>query len=472
VRDLPGIAPRLPAVSRILPFFLLALSPAPTRAHDIPNARVDRSIQATLEPGRLRFDYEVSLSELTLTRDLRMLLGSGSLPGVERRDWFALYGRETGPLNARGLLVTSEGRPVDVRFLGFDLDVEEHPRFVFHLEASGPFRGRLTIQDTNYAGSEGTSRLAVRGREGVTIRGDDLPGDVESIPIRPVWQLTEDQERRTRQVAVDVESPDEPRAGGTAPPELAPPAAMPQAPPSPASPARRERGFGPSRLTRLLDGASAAPSWGLILLALGLGAVHALQPGHGKTLVAAGVLGEHGTWFRGFLLGLLITLTHTGSVLLVAVGLWATQSVRYGSIHRGLAHAAGFVIAAIGLWRLGRHLAGHGEHSHGPAPAPPSGGLVGLGVAGGLVPCWDAVVLIVLAEAIGRLALGLVLLIAFGLGMALVLVAVGWLAARVRGLLVPVQGGDADSYGPWERRLGIASGLALSAIGVYLLGIS
>jgi nickel/cobalt exporter len=207
------------------------------------------------------------------------------------------------------------------------------------------------------------------------------------------------------------------------------------------------------------------------MLALGLGAVHALQPGHGKTLVAAGVLGEHGSWLRGLLLGLLITLTHTGSVLLVALGLWVTQTRRYGSIHQGLAHAAGFVIAAIGLWRLGRHLAGHGEHSHEPAP-PRSSGLVGLGVAGGLVPCWDAVVLIILAEAIGRLALGLVLLIAFGLGMALVLVAVGMLAAQVRGLLVPGRGGDVESYGAWERRLGIASGLALAAIGVYLLGVS
>ena len=54
----------------------LCLPPLAAHAHDIPNARVDRSIQVSLDPGRLEIDYEVSLSELTLTRDLRMLVGS------------------------------------------------------------------------------------------------------------------------------------------------------------------------------------------------------------------------------------------------------------------------------------------------------------------------------------------------------------------------------------------------------------
>src|SRR5947209_19285865 len=112
---------------RIAPILLLAsLASLPTRAHDIPNARVDRSIQATLRPGRLEIDYEVSLSELTLTRDLRTLIGV--LPGADRQDWFATYGREAGPLNARGLLVAIDRRPLDLRFLGYDLIVEEHPR--------------------------------------------------------------------------------------------------------------------------------------------------------------------------------------------------------------------------------------------------------------------------------------------------------------------------------------------------------
>src|SRR5438067_6907220 len=118
---------------RLAPILLLAaFFPRSTRAHDIPNARVDRSIQASLQPGRLAIDYEVSLSELTLTRELRMLVGV--LPGADRTDWFQSYGRETGPLDARGLLVMTDGRPLELQCRGFDLTVEEHPRYVFHLE--------------------------------------------------------------------------------------------------------------------------------------------------------------------------------------------------------------------------------------------------------------------------------------------------------------------------------------------------
>ena len=89
--------------------------------------------------------------------------------------------------------------------------------------------------------------------------------------------------------------------------------------------------------------------------------------------------------------------------------------------------------------------------------------MIGLGLAGGVVPCWDAVVLILLAEAVGRIALGLALLTAFSLGMACVLVAVGLTASRLRGFL---QSRDAD--GAWVRRLGLASAGAVTMIGVYL----
>ncbi len=73
-------------------------------SHDIPNQRVDRSIQVSLTPGRILIDYEVSLTELTLTQDLRALIGS--LPGADRAEWLARYALVTGPLNAKGILVS------------------------------------------------------------------------------------------------------------------------------------------------------------------------------------------------------------------------------------------------------------------------------------------------------------------------------------------------------------------------------
>jgi ABC-type nickel/cobalt efflux system permease component RcnA len=86
---------------------------------------------------------------------------------------------------------------------------------------------------------------------------------------------------------------------------------------------------------------------------------------------------------------------------------------------------------------------------------------VGLGISGGLVPCWDAVGLIVLAAAIGRLPLGILCVIAFGAGMATVLLAAGLLASRVRSTLL------AGSASPrLERGLGLATSLLLATVGL------
>jgi nickel/cobalt exporter len=174
--------------------------PTPTRGHDIPNARVDRAIQVDLRPGRLTIAYEVSLSELTLAQDLRQLVGP--IDATEPKALFDRYGHETGPLNARGLLVTIDGRDCTLADRGFDLAIEEHPRFTFRFEAPLPPRGRLAIRDTNYVASEGTSRLALRA-PGLAVRGFDGPSDVQTIPIRPTWQLTDQEEQRGRQHTID-----------------------------------------------------------------------------------------------------------------------------------------------------------------------------------------------------------------------------------------------------------------------------
>jgi ABC-type nickel/cobalt efflux system permease component RcnA len=276
---------------------------------------------------------------------------------------------------------------------------------------------------------------------------------VTLIPIRPVWQMSDAEERRTRQLEVEFET-----EGNRA--EVARP--------SPVRGASVEsRPSGPAEgLSQLLD-RSAVSGLGLWLMALSLGAAHAIQPGHGKSLVAAASIGDRGGWHRGVALALVITVAHIGGVLAVAVALWATRSSRYPDINLGLARGAGVVIAAIGLWRLGRHLGGHGEHVEGSEPeggAPGARGLIALGLAGGVVPCWDAVVLILLAEAVGRLPLGLALLSAFSLGMAAVLVAVGVTAAHLRGFL---ERRDRDNT--WARRLGLLSASAITAIGLYLV---
>lgn len=429
-------------------------------AHDIPNQRVDRAIQVTVEPGRLEIDYEVSLSELTLTQDLRSLVGPR--PGAERAEWFALYGETTGPLNAKGFLIAVDGSPIDLASSGYRLAVEEHPRYTFRLTAAIPAAGRLTLRDTNYASSEGTSRLAVRGRGGVVVEGDDGPPDVEQVPIRPVWQLSDTEERRTKEIDVQYRAAEGPGVNARSEPVPNPPPSAPTEIPASAGVGERSPSGG---LSRLLDGGSRLPWSILALIALGLGAAHAIQPGHGKTLVTAAALGPEARFYQPAVLGLATTVAHIGSVLLIAAVLWYTGTSRVGTIHVGLAQAAGFVIAASGLWRLGRHLGGHGEHEAGAHDAVGRGtvGLIGLGLAGGLVPCWDAVGLLVMAAALGRLAAGIGLVLAFSAGMAAVLVTVGSLAWKLKTSVVGL-----DRNPAWQRRLGIAGGALLAGIGLML----
>ena len=423
-------------------------------SHDIPNQRVDRSIQVSLKPDRLVIDYEVSLTELTLTQDLRALIGT--LPGADRAEWLARYAAETGPLNAKGILVSIDAQPLSLSYRGYNLLVEEHPRYTFHFESTIADRGRLAVRDTNYSTSEGTSRLAVRGQNGVTVEADHLPADVEKIAIQPVWQLGDDEERRTKQVEVryHLERQGLPRT-------LEPI----QRTEISVEPTLSKSNGQSNRLSAMLDGGPSISWWLLALIALGLGAAHALQPGHGKTLVTAVALSPDSEIYQAILLGMAATLAHLGSVLLVAVGLWYTGATQVGALHGGLTQVAGFVIAAAGLWRIGRHLGGYGAHATEESHASKltNASIVGLGLASGLVPCWDAVGLLVLASALGRLAMGVGLVIAFSGGMAAVLVAVAWLAGKMKSAT-----GRFDQSSAWQRRLGLACGGMLAAIGLYL----
>ena len=434
---------------------------ATASAHDIPNQRVDRSIQVTLKPGLLQIDYEVGLTELTLTQDLRML--TGGLPGGDRSAWLALYGQVTAPLNAKGILVTVDGQPVTLSDERYDLIIEEHPRYTFHYESKVGGQGRLLIRDRNYSSSEGTSRLAVRGLSGVRIDGDDLPPVVDQIAVRPVWQLSDAEERRTKQVEVRFESKAFPDMTTTQANEPTAPDAIDT------RGAELSAKFTASnqitRLSEMLETAGSR-SWVLLgVIALLLGSAHAIQPGHGKSLVTAIALGPNARFYQPALLGLATTVAHMGSVLCFALILWFTGATQIATFHQTLTKIAGFVIAAAGVWRIGRYLGGHGEHGSEDIRVADMSHfeILGLGLAGGMVPCWDAVGLVVLAAALGRLAEGVRLVLAFSVGMGLVLLAVGWLAWKVKSKMVVLNDGAT-----WQRRLGLVCGAILASLGLFL----
>lgn len=251
---------------------------------------------------------------------------------------------------------------------------------------------------------------------------------------------------------------------------------------------------------------------GTLGLAFVLGALHALTPGHGKTMVAAYLVGSRGTVSQAIMLGIVVTITHTASVFLLGIAcMVAFQYVVPDKVIPWLGFLSGLMVTGVGATLLLGRLAGkdwghghsheHGGHSHGhshshgrareghshshsqphshshshshshqdggqehslrhsliahphahvarefnlqecePVSVPVARevrdapveqdavslwALVGLGISGGLVPCPEALVVLLAAISLNKLFLGMLVLVAFSAGLASLLVLIG-----------------------------------------------
>jgi nickel/cobalt exporter len=177
-----------------------------------------------------------------------------------------------------------------------------------------------------------------------------------------------------------------------------------------------------------------------LAFALGLGAAHALSPGHGKSIMAAYLVGTRGTVKHALFLGLTVTLSHTLGVLaLGGVALYASSLIAPDRLYPWLGLTSGVIILGIGVWllisRMRQGLEQHHHHPHGhhhhhwPNDTDKLSltwkNLTALGVVGGLVPSASALVILLAAISLHRLSFGLLLIIAFSAGMAVVLAGVG-----------------------------------------------
>ncbi|MFN8613579.1 MAG: sulfite exporter TauE/SafE family protein [Vulcanimicrobiota bacterium] len=205
-----------------------------------------------------------------------------------------------------------------------------------------------------------------------------------------------------------------------------------------------------------------------------LGALHGLSPGHGKTVVGAYLIGSKGTLWHALVLGLVVTFTHTFSVLLLgAVSLFFFDSVVPARATQFIQCASGLLISLVGCWLLRQRLLpagggddpwpdhGHSHHGHGHSHShddhghshshadhahEPYGhnhgagwhthevpekltlpGLISLGISGGLTPCPDAILVLLSALALHKLAIGMLVLLFFSAGLAFILVLIGFL---------------------------------------------
>jgi nickel/cobalt transporter (NicO) family protein len=249
-----------------------------------------------------------------------------------------------------------------------------------------------------------------------------------------------------------------------------------------------------------------------LLAALLWGAVHAFTPGHGKTVVAAYLVGDRGTARHAVFLGLTVTLTHTlGVFALGGVAMYLARYILPEALFPWLSVVSGLLVVVIGLSLLfsrsrglgagsgkvhhtqtehadGAHTHSHVHsvhshshsghehthshdgytHSHLPPGADGSKvsirSLVALGVSGGLVPCPAALVLLLSAISLGRLGFGMVLVVAFSVGLAIVLTGIGILMIYAKRLFERF---SFETRVP--RLLPVASALVISLAGVVIL---
>ncbi|HEY8725125.1 MAG TPA: sulfite exporter TauE/SafE family protein [Gaiellaceae bacterium] len=175
--------------------------------------------------------------------------------------------------------------------------------------------------------------------------------------------------------------------------------------------------------------------------ALFWGMAHALSPGHGKTIVTAYLVGQRGTPRHAALLGLVVTATHTvGVFALGAITLLLSRFIVPDQLYPWLNFVSGLLVVLIGAsvlrarWRHSRaHAHGRDHHHHHHEDGLSRRSLVAVGVSGGLLPCPSALVVLLAAISLHRVAFGMLLVVAFSIGLALTITGIGFAAVLARG---------------------------------------
>jgi ABC-type nickel/cobalt efflux system permease component RcnA len=377
-----------------------------------------------------------------------------------------------------------------------------------HIDARG---GKLTYEDRNYAERAGWKEIVINHGSGIVLRqasqtSQDVSKGLTQYPADPTVAPPQDLRAEMRWSTPVSPAPVVIAAAKPVIQQLKQPHNAPAAPAPATLTAKNAPAGAVTRgdyLSRFLHERELTP-W-MIFLALGvafvLGSAHALTPGHGKTIVAAYLVGSRGTLKHAAFLGAIVTFTHTVVVFILGlVTLFLFNYVMPEKITEILGAVSGLSIALIGGWMLykrlharsaaqnqrvihhhhgdGRyhthnygshtHSHGGGEHSHVPAEISWKS-LVALGASGGLVPCESALVLLLGAIALGRVGLGLLLLLSFSLGLAIVLMAIG-IAVLYAKNLIPES--KRSSGHPLIRWAGIASPAVVLIIGIVMTAVS
>jgi ABC-type nickel/cobalt efflux system permease component RcnA len=398
--------------------------PAAAAAHPLGNFTVNRFTAVELSGKRIYVHYVLDLAEIPTLRDGARVRRPGFSGEVARRLVVTVDGRRARlePLARR---VRSRPGAAGLKTLRFEA--------VYELDRTGT---SLTVSDRIFPARLGWREIVARAERGATIERATVPRQSASRELRsyPRDLLSSPLDVRAARLSFRLGS-----AEGS-PPAFAASAAV-----------HRASGF------EALVARDLTPGFVLLSLVLAVfwGAAHALSPGHGKAIVAGYLVGSRGTARHAVILGAIVTVTHTAGVFALGlVTLALSAFIVPEQLYPWLTLVSGLLVVAVGVGvvrarvREALHArahalardhdhhghAPHHHHDHHHHPSPDAGlrGLVGLGVSGGIVPCPTALVVLLAAISLHRVGYGLVLIVAFSLGLAASVTAIGLLAVTAR----------------------------------------
>jgi ABC-type nickel/cobalt efflux system permease component RcnA len=511
----------------VLAAWLLA-PPPESSAHPLGNFSINHYAALHLRPDAVDVRYVVDMAEIPTFQEIQ---DTGIAPEVGHPKLAPYLERQALSLKEQ-LSLTIDGRRASLDVVTKDVIFPPGAGGLPTMKIGVLYRARLdggagphnlSFEDNTFPGRAGWKEIIAVGAPGVSITSTTAPATDRSRELSdyPTDLLNSPPQDVAARVVFARTPAAPPLVASASPPTDAPPtpatspelrtsaraaqtpARAPSHAPEAAPPIRPSRGpvapEEPDRMiaARAVDSVTLAPNrqtrsdaftalieshqrgLGIVFLALvvaaGLGAFHALEPGHGKTIVAAYLVGARGTAHHAVFLGCIVTASHTlGVYLLGVVTLYASRYVLPERLYPWLGVLSGITIAGLGFFLFLRRYAGrepghghaHGEqgahalrhhhphdhthshharadHAHPHAPSIEHvtlRELFALGITGGLVPCPAALVVLLSALSLGRVGFGLLLIVAFSIGLAAVLIAIGLLMVYARRLMSRVQG--------------------------------
>ena len=482
-------------------------------AHPMGNFSVNHYSRITLGPDGATIRYFIDLAEIPTYQELEQgnILADPRDPAVQN------FISTRGAAFAHGLNLIVDGTAVPLHLQSSDVIFPPGAGglptmkmgFIYHAAyPTGISREHVTLRysDNNYPGHTGWKEITALDPGGSLLKStvpqtdrsaelSNYPTDLLSSPPQDLEasleaSLPQPSVATQRFAAAHLSTAPSSVAGATATgmahthyPRLQerpvqstspPPASLGKAPqPTPSLHLHANKQETPrSRFTELIT-AQHLSLWFLFtaaLIAMGLGGLHALEPGHGKTIVAAYLVSSKGTARHAALLGIIVTASHTiGVFALGAITLYASRYIVPEQLYPWLGVLSGLTITTLGGYMLLRRLTGTAtDHSHlqgetgghwfhfqtsKDALVTPSEiflpitteksvnltHIFTLGITGGIIPCPAALIVLLSAFALHRIALGFFLIVAFSCGLAAVLIAFGTLMVYARRLMTHLQ---------------------------------